>query len=157
MTVENFREYGSFANMMRPEQYKNNGDTLKFFRELVILNLGRDNNAAISTLYVRKRPMIVDATECHGYCGEGVFPIDGNVVIHVGPGTVDGNVPYDKIEAFRVPEGTFVVLRPGIWHYEPFAPDKDLVHTLIVLPERVYGNDCCFVEIPEENRIEIVF
>ena len=33
---------------------------------------------------------------------------------------------------------------------------QDQVHVLIVLPERIYKNDCTVVTYPEEDQIEIV-
>lgn len=59
------------------------------------------------------------------------------------------------IEFFRVPKGTIVSLRPGIWHHAPFAYNSEHVNVIIVLPERTYANDCTVYEIPEERRIEI--
>jgi len=156
LTEENFREYGTFADMLHPEQYKDDGSSLKFFRELVGLNLGHENNVWFSALKVKKRPLIVDATEYHAYCSEGVFPIDGNILIHIGPGVKQGEeVPVEKMEIFRIPKGTMVSIRPGIWHYEPFAYDQEEVNILIILPERTYGNDMIYLELPEDKKIQI--
>ena len=156
LTVENFREYGTFADMLHPEQYKPEGASIKFYRELVGLNLGYENNIWFSTLKVKKRPLIVDATEYHARCSEGVFPIDGDILIHVGPGVKAGaEIPVEKMEIFRIPRGTMVNIRPGVWHYEPFAVEQDVVNALIILPERTYGNDLFYFELPDEKRIAI--
>ena len=155
LTENAFRVYGSCADLMRPENSVSNGQAKKFFRELCILGLGRETNAAFSTLKVRKVPPIVEATEFHAACGEGLFVVDGDVVMHVGPPTANRTPPLDDFEAFVVPAGTFVSLRPGVWHYEPFALTNDVVCVIIVLPERTYANDTCFVELSSEDRIEI--
>ena len=91
--------------------------------------------------------MVIDVSEFHSACGEGNLPLDGDIAIHVGPATPNGETPVGRIEVFRVPKGAMVVMRPGVWHHAPFALDTDCVNTLIVLPERTYANDCQVVEI----------
>ena len=73
----------------------------------------------------------------------------------MGPASRPDAVPIDEIEVFRVPRGTMVVLKPGVWHHAPFAHNSDTANVLIVLPERTYTNDCEMFEIPEKERIEI--
>ena len=55
------------------------------------------------------------------------------------------------MQVFRVPMGTMVVLRPGVWHHAPFTVDDDPANVLIVLPERTYANDCLVVELGEDG------
>ena len=46
-----------------------------------------------------------------------------------------------------------VSIRPGVWHHAPFALDTDCANVLILLPERIYANDCTVVELaPERQR-----
>ena len=66
-----------------------------------------------------------------------------------------GAIPLEEIEIFRVPQGTLISLRPGIWHHAPFTVNSECANVLIVLPERTYANDCTVYEIPEESQIEI--
>jgi len=63
------------------------------------------------------------------------MPLDGDILMHVAPATPPQAVPLDKIEVFRVPKGTLVVLRPGVWHCAPFAEKNDFVNCMVVLPE----------------------
>ena len=74
-------------------------------------------------------------------------------MIHAAPPTKD---PVPQLtEAFVVPKGTVVKLNTGVWHLAPMPVEEDVVHVLIVLPERVYANDCFVVDYPEEDWIEI--
>ena len=81
--------------------------------------------------------------------------IDGDMVIHVGPATPKDVIPLEEIEAFRIPKGTFVSLRPGVWHGGPFTTTDKPVSVLIVLPERTYANDCEGHKLDEKDYIEI--
>ena len=58
-------------------------------------------------------------------------------------------------EAFLVPKGTMVCLKTGTWHLSAIPVNKELAHVLIVLPERIYNNDCIVVDYPQGEHIEI--
>jgi ureidoglycolate lyase len=103
----------------------------------------------------KKRPFIIDVTEMHTSCGEGLLPLDGDVLLHAGPASAPGEVPLDGFEIFKVPKGTFVSLRPGVWHHAPFAYHAEKVNVLIVLPERADANDCSTYQVPAESQIKI--
>lgn len=155
LTRENFCVYGSFANMINPQTLLIGEKPIEFFRDMVLVDLAASTSAFLSVCRVEKRPLVVDVTEFHSYCGEGILPLDGDVLIHVGPAAPKGVMNLEQIEIFRVPKGTFVSLRPGVWHHAPFAYNSESVNVLIILPERTYANDCTVYEIPEEKRIEI--
>jgi ureidoglycolate lyase len=155
LSLEGFGKYGSFGNMINPKTEKLGAEPIEFFRDMVRLDLGGRTIGSFSVCRVCKRPPVVDVTEYHNYTGEGVLPLDADILIHVGPATPEGEVPLDRIEVFRVPRGTFVSLHPGVWHHAPFAYKADVANVLIVLPERTYAQDCHVTEIAEKGRIEI--
>ena len=155
LTLESFARYGSFANMVNPQAEKLGAEPIEFYRDMAQLDLGGRTIASFSTCRVCRRPPVVDVTEFHNGTGEGVLPLDTDILIHVGPATPVGEVPLDRIEIFRVPKGTFVSLHPGVWHHAPFAYSTDVANVLIVLPERTYAIDCHVTEIPEKDRTEI--
>ncbi len=84
-----------------------------------------------------------------------ILPLDNDVLIHVAPATPAAVVPLDKVRVFRVPRGTMVTLRPGVWHHAPFTANNQPANVLIVLPERTYANDCVVVKLDEKDRIRI--
>ena len=155
LTLEGFAKYGSFANMVNPQAEKLGAEPIEFFRDMAQLDLGCRTIASFSTCRVCKRPPIVDVTEFHNGTGEGILPLDADILIHVSPATPVGEVPLDKVEIFRVPKGIFVSLNPGVWHHAPFALNTNVANVLIVLPERTYAIDCHVTEILEKDRIEI--
>jgi ureidoglycolate lyase len=156
LTLETFCPYGSFANMINPQTAQIGAKPIEFFRDMVLVDLSPRTTASLSVCRVEERPLIIDVTEYHSHCSEGLLPLDGDVLIHVGPATPKGEVSLDGIEIFRVHRGTLVSLRPGVWHHAPFAHQSAYVNVLIMLPERAYANDCTVYAIPEEQQIEIV-
>ena len=154
--VESFLPFGSYANLIDPDAEKLGAPPIEFFRDMLVQDLGGASSASFSTCRVEKRDPVIDVTEYHSSCGEGMLPLDSDVLIHVGPASpADGTVPLDKIKIFRVPKGTMVVVRPGVWHHAPFVVDGDAANVLIVLPERTYANDCIVVELSEADRIGV--
>ena len=155
LTMEGFAAFGTFAKMLNPKPAYPNARPVSFVADMAQLNLGKATIASFSVCRVEKRPNIVDTVESHTSCGEGILPLDGDIIIHVGRPTPTSFIPFDSLEAFRVPQGTFVALRRGVWHFAPFAVDGT-VNTLIVLPERTYAEDCFVAPMPEDKKAEIV-
>ncbi|MGD8401873.1 MAG: ureidoglycolate lyase [Bacillota bacterium] len=155
LTLESFQKFGSYAKMLNPDTVKIGAAPVEFFRDMISLNLGQNTEVAFSTCRVTKRPLVVQDLEIHTFCQEGILPLDGEVLITLAPATANGDLPWNRIEVFRVPQGTMVTLRPGVWHCGPYAWQADLVNVLIALPERVYANDCKVFAIPEDERSEI--
>lgn len=155
LTLEGFAPYGTFANMINPKTNKIGAEPIEFYRDMAPLELGGASAASFSVCRVTRRDPVIDTTEYHSFCGEVEMPLDGDVLIHVGPATPPDLVPVDEFEVFRVPKGTLVCIRPGVWHHAPYVIDQDCVNVLIVLPERAYANDCSVYEIPESDQIQI--
>ena len=155
ITVENFRPYGSFASMLEPAGNCFPGDAT-FYPDQVELNVQGGKPVTFSPLTVKKpERMIVRQAEYHNFTGEGVFVIDDDAVIHVAPPSNKVIVP-EKTEAFIVPKGTLVKLNTGVWHLAALPVHNALLHVMIVLPERVYANDCIVCDYPEDRQVEIV-
>ena len=155
ITHENFRPYGTFASMLDPKGNCFPGDAT-FYPDQVELNVQGGRPVTFSPLTVKKpERMIVTQAEYHNYTGEGVFVIDDDAVIHVAPPSNHVIVP-ELTEAFIVPKGTLVKLNTGVWHLAALPVHNDLLHVMIILPERVYANDCTVCQYPEDRQVEIV-
>ena len=153
MSLEAFSAYGTFAQMTDPKAHNLGASPIDFYPDLVQVDLGQATKVSLSTCRVSQRPNVVDVSEFHTSCGEGLVALDGDVLIHVAPVTGDATPPVEAIEVFRVPQSMAVSIRPGVWHHAPFALDTDCANVLILLPERIYANDCTVVELaPERQR-----
>jgi len=156
LSAQEFLPYGTYANLVNPTAEKLGAPPIEFFRDMVQQTLGAAGSASYSTCRVEKREMVVDVTEYHTQTAEGILPIDNDVLIHVAPATPpDSGVPADKIAVFRIPRGTMVVIRPGVWHHAPLTANDKPANVLIVLPERTYANDCKVFELKGNDRIRI--
>jgi ureidoglycolate lyase len=124
---------------------------------MVQLNLGGHSIASFSTCRVAPREAVIGFSEYHTACGEGILPLDNDILIHVGPPTsARVGLPVDQIQVFRVPQGTAVCLRPGVWHGAPFSANDEPANVLIVLPERTYANDFNVALHEDEDKLQIV-
>jgi len=156
LAVDKFLPFGFYSNLINPNVEKIGAIPIEFFRDMVQQDLGGASIASFSTCRVEKRDFIIDVTEYHTKTAEGILPLDNDVFIHVGPATVPNTgVPLEKTRVFKVPKGTMVVIRPGVWHHAPFTVDNTPANVLIVLPERTYANDCTVVELKGTNQLKI--
>jgi ureidoglycolate lyase len=151
LNLEDFKKYGTFANMIDPEAVAFGEKPVQFFRDII-----QDDNqgtASYSICRVEPRDFLVDVAEYHNVANEAILPLDGDIYIHVGIATADDIEP-DAFEIYFVPKGTLVVIRRGVWHHAPFAAAGQAVNTIIVLPERTYKNDCIVVDYSGERSVE---
>lgn len=150
LTVEEFGPFGCFASITEPKGH-HLGD---FYNDKVLFPVSGNMPIAFSPLILHKpEEMLVTTAEYHNSTGEGIVVMDDDVVIHVAP---PSNAPVPELtKAFIVPKGTVVQLRTGVWHYGCFPINNKEAHVLIVLPERIYMNDCFVVEYCEKDHIEI--
>lgn len=150
ITTESFAPYGSFTSILNPTG-NHLGD---FYHDQVILPVSGAMPVAFSPLVIQKpEKMIVTAAEYHNTTGEGIVLMDDDAVIHVAP---PSNHPVPELTAaFIVPKGTLVKLNIGVWHMGAIPVHVSELHVLIILPERIYKNDCTVVEYDLSQQLEI--
>jgi ureidoglycolate lyase len=150
-----FAPFGSYANLTEPDGPQIGSSPITFYRDMLPLELS-SKNPSFCVCRVEARVDVIDVMEYHSSTGEGILPLDGDVLVQVAPATPrDAIFPAEEIRVFRVPKGTMLCLRPGVWHHAPFAL-QSLVNVLIVLPERTYANDCTVLELQQTERIRIL-
>lgn len=153
LTLEAFQEFGTFTSLTDCRTSKIGSVPVEFFRDITGCNLG-NICPSFSVVKTWKREPVIDEAEQHFYTAEVLLPLDGDVVIFVAPST-NREVPYKEIQAFAVPKNTLVTVKPGVWHKAPFPVKEEVVHSLIILPERTYANDCLVASFPEEQKLRI--
>ena len=156
LSVEAFLPFGFYTNLINPKSEKLGAPPVEFFRDPIQQNLGGATAVSYSTCRVESRPYIIDVSEWHCQTSEGILSLDNEILIHVAPATTpDAPVPLDKIRVFRIPQGTMVVLRPGVWHHAPFTANRKPANVMIALPERIYASDCHVATIAKADQIKI--
>ena len=151
LTVETFREYGEFYDLLDPKGHHMG----TFYHDHVLSPVSGSAPIAYSAYVVEKpETMIAKEAEYHNDTSELILPLDGDIVTYVGTPSTD--LEPEDLVAFVIPKGTIVRLNAGVWHKDSFAVDAEQVHTLIVLPERTYKRDCVVLPLGEENWVWIV-
>lgn len=152
---EAFRRYGDFENLLQVKGMDAHaGKDNIFMPDLVKLHLDGRTQPSISVARVSSCERVISIVEYHQFTGEGILPLDGDIDIFVGPSSF--RMDPEKIEAFRVPKGTFVRLNPGVIHGRQFVVDTPAVNVMILLPERTFGNDCVFAKLEPEQQIKLL-
>jgi ureidoglycolate lyase len=155
LEVEGFLPFGYYMQLIDPDAEKFGAPLREFFRDMLQLNLGSSMMVSFSICRVKKRALLIEAMEYHAFTGEGILPLDKESIIPVGPASRPDTFPGEKIRAFRIPQGTMVVLRPGTWHHAPFTVNDVPANVLIILPERTSANDCTVENPPDAEYIRI--
>jgi ureidoglycolate lyase len=155
LNYEDFYKYGSYSSMLSPKGIKFGNEQIGFYRDMIQLDIGQTGTVSFSLCRIVKRELIIDCSEYHNYTGEMIMPIDGDILMHVGPAIDSDKVPVNDIEIYRIPKGTVVCIRPGVWHQAAFTHNCDEVNILVALPERTYNNDCHLIKLDAEEQIEI--
>jgi ureidoglycolate hydrolase len=156
LTLEAYKPFGTFSNLINPDAPKLGAAPVEFFRDQLQIGVSSNQNWSYSCCRVEKRPFIIDTLEFHSSCGEVVLPLDNDILLQVGPATDSKeNVPLENMKVFYVPKGTAITINPGVWHWAPFTLNAAAANILINLPERTYANDCIVVNLEEKDFIEI--
>ncbi len=156
LSLEAYKPFGSFANLINPTDDKLGTPPVEFFRDQLQIDVSPANSWSYSCCRVEQRPLVIDILEYHSACGEVVLPLDNDILLQVGPATANkNNIPLDKMRVFYVPKGTAITIKPGVWHWGPFSSNNKPANILINLPERTYANDCVVVELVETDYIGI--
>jgi ureidoglycolate lyase len=148
LTHESFHFFGSFADFL-PEKIPD------INLDLLTLDMGRPYEMASFSL-IRAQPApqnIAVMSEYHSWTGQIFLPLDGDVLLYVARPTT-GECPVEKMQAFYVPQGTMISIKPGVWHFSPLAV-KNPVNVMLALPQRTWANDVTFYSFTEEEKFAI--
>lgn len=155
LTIEDFAPFGTFVNLLDPKGFSIGDEFSQFYPDFVRMTTKPGEELAFSVSHVKYRETnLVDAVEYHTHTGEALLPMDGDMLLHVAPPT-NGVVRVDLTNAFYVPKGTLVVLKTAAWHSAPLAAQPGEMNVMILLPERVYMNDCIVVPLEEKDQFVV--
>jgi ureidoglycolate lyase len=158
LELEAFQPYGTFVQMVDNPRIMAMAPRPVIFRpDMIQMQLADSTTASFSICRVEPRDYMITGGEYHDHAAEGILPLDSDILIHVAAPTHPRlGIPLDAFEVFRVPVGTMVVLRPGVWHGAPYAAAGVPANVLVVLPVRTYAVDSVSVRLETEQQIAIV-
>ena len=157
LSRDSFHKFGDYAMLIDPLSEPATGAkdaTVAFFRDMLPVELG-GAAPSFSTCRIMPRDMVVTDAEYHNHTCEVAMPLDQDAIIWVAPAGAAMELNTDEVEAFYVPQGTIVKLRPGVWHHALFAVENRPLNVMIVLPERAYLNDIHCVSVPAEDQVMV--
>ena len=130
LTIENFKRYGTFQNLLDVEALAVTSIVssidASFFPDLVSFDYGNTINPTVSICLAKKTEKnIVQFLEYHQYTNEGLIPLDGDIIICVGTPPLYGKMSVDNLEAFLIPKGTLVKLNAYIVQGPQFSVDTE--------------------------------
>lgn len=130
---KDFSGYGQFVNALEPNGFKVRKEPTEFFRDLIDCKLGYDNFVSFSLFRGLKQKVkpVLRAIGYHSRCEEMKLPLDDDYVLCSTKATPPNTIPIDEFESFRIPKGTMIVLKPGIWHGGLFLYNCDLIYILV--------------------------
>jgi len=154
ITRENFKSYGEIVDMLHPDCWGFGAGTENaFFPDALSLPLGNNNPPSICICQVKSGDNVITNYEYHDFTCEGLLPIDADIIIYAGWGF--GKISPDDIEAFIVPKGTFVKLKPGVLHGRQFTVNTEQATILCELPGRTFATDFKGGSFEEEDFIKV--
>lgn len=153
LSREAFRPFGDYTDLLSAAQGVNSEADNLFLPDLLTLHLDSKMPASVCVARVSECERVINAVEFHQFTSEGVLPLDGDIILYVGPSSFQTDL--GAIQAFRIPKGTFVRLNPGTLHGRQFVSGCRQANVLILLPERTFGNDCTFTVLEGDDRIQI--
>lgn len=155
LTAEAFKLFGCYADLLNPSGEFFGSAPIKFYRDLLPMHMAT-GGLAVSVCQVSPRPFVIDTVEYHSYTPEGILSLNGDILVHVAAAS-QGECDTSRLRVFRVPCGTMLILKPGVWHHAPFTVDNKVRNVLILLPERTYANDCIVKTLSSEAAAGIEF
>ena len=157
LTQSAFRQYGIFQSLVDNEGLAAASVNKRgFFADIMTLNFGTTTLPSVSVCNVKRvDKKIIGFIEAHKYTCEGLLPLDADVIIYVGK-VIKGELSLDTIEAFLVPQYTFVKLEPLILHGTQYVIKAEEAHILCMLPQRTYSNDMISRVLDDNDKIEIL-
>jgi ureidoglycolate hydrolase len=150
LTPESFARYGNLVT--RPERSADaTGPGWTWWAE--IDELSGDGRAwAFGFLDLSPTPLRFDWAERHMNSTETVLATDGDLFLYVGPPddleSPDRRPLLDEFQVFRVPAGSGVTMKEGVWHGAPFAAG-DRTTALVLLLEGTGRDDVTVARFPD--------
>ena len=154
LTPEACAPFGQFYAMEQPKGYALCGELHQFFPDRLTADC--NHRVGYSPILVKKpEKMVITQQEYHTTTWEMILPMDDDMILHVAPASAGTPVTH-LAKAFLVPKHTLVKMNAAIWHLAPLPASKEQLTAMIILPECTYANDCTVVDVPEEQKFEII-
>lgn len=154
LTKENFSKYGAFEDLYAPQTMGMGvGTDNAFYPDVLAFDFGTAHAPSVCVCHVKRRDMVITNYEYHNNGCEGILSLDSDIVIFAGFG-FPPLLPA-QLEAFLVPKGTLVRLKPGVLHGTQFPVDQEQATVIVMLPQRTFATDFAYGKLNEAEQLRI--
>ncbi len=104
-------------------------------------------------LLCRPREMVVEKMEHHVGTVEILVAVQQDYVLCVAPRHTPAP-EMDKVKAFKVKQGTVLMMDPGCWHWILFPLTEKMARVLVIFKDKTGDEDLVFADLPEVVEIK---
>lgn len=141
ITRENIREFGDYFDVAGVEPTYSDA-IFDWWNEVGFADLG--GRASFGIVQPRFNPEFSETIfEQHSNTPEVLIPIDEDIIVLVAKKDAfsDGIPRLGDFDAFLVPKGTAVSLKPGVWHHAPMVMGVSS-RVFVIFKEKTSFEDC---------------
>lgn len=150
LTAESFKEYGCFFDFLKDRPENHQGEV--FFKPDLLQVRTNNDVTSFSYAYSYPRQALIKEMEAHLNTEECVMAVNGESVFFVCSSNDDGTPNVDAIEAFYIPKGVALSIKPRIWHLAAYPTEDKTLLLVCALPEKTYINDCKKYKISDVTK-----
>lgn len=151
---ECFSEYGQFITTAT-RAADAAGEELSFWNKLAVMDHSGATSISIVQTY-GKHGLEEHTLEQHTNTSEVLVPTDDIIIVVALSDKERHNFPdLESVNAFRVPKGSAVRLKKGVWHHAPLTT-KEVTNTFVIFYENTPEEDCLVYELEEEFKLYFV-
>ncbi len=123
LDAQSFARYGHIIshNKREPAYHCPEFD---FYADIAVQEFGYE--VAFGMVTARAVTNTANTFERHQRTAELIAPLNGDVIVVLGPRSHDGPPADDQFEAFHIVSGTAIIVNAGIWHFAPLAISDDV-------------------------------
>lgn len=139
-TKENFFQYGE---VLTTDGRVAEGNPMShlWYPQVMVL----EGMTSLNLMQVLPHEFAIRDFERHENTTENLFAMDGDLIVGLAP---VGELTKENVEAFYIPAGSGISLKPLIWHTVPFAVGR-VVQSLCVFKNGTSHDDIHFASIEE--------
>lgn len=141
LTKEAFAPYGEVLTIEGREAGGNPASHLWYPQVVVI-----DDPTSINLMKVVPHEFVLKDFEKHDKTTENLLAMDGDLIVGVAKA---GELEDEAVEAFYIPAGLGISLKPSVWHAVPFAVGKEVM-SVCIFKNNTSHEDIYFASISEE-------
>lgn len=152
LTAEKFALYGDIIHHAGAETAFPAPEEDILTCTVLVPQMQLDAGCLAQMLVCKARPMVVEKMERHADTAEILISTKEDYVLCVAPPAEE--VAEDQIEAFLIPAGSTIVMKPSCWHWIPFPTGTQDAEVIVVFRAETVNDDLIYSDLAEKVLIK---